>query len=82
MAFLFKFQELDHMLAVSVNDNEYEESGQLIECGCCYEEVAFENMIQCYEGHLFCRECLHRYAQESVFGHGKVRQCYDGISAL
>ncbi|CAG2245931.1 RNF216 [Mytilus edulis] len=65
-------KEQDHIMAVSVNEHEYEESGQLIECGCCYGEVAFEMMIQCYEGHLFCQECLERYAKESVFGHGKA----------
>ena len=75
---IIHFQEADHNVAQEMNEKEYEETGQLIECGCCYGEVPFENMVQCYEGHLFCQDCLKNYAQESVFGHGKVRYCLKG----
>ncbi|XP_064624301.1 uncharacterized protein LOC135485879 isoform X2 [Lineus longissimus] len=76
-------EEKDEKLANEINEKEYEETDQLIECGCCYCEVAFERMIQCYEGHLFCRDCLQRYAQEAVFGQGKMSlSCMtDGCSA-
>ncbi|XP_061182295.1 uncharacterized protein LOC133190621 [Saccostrea echinata] len=62
----------DLKVAQQMNEFEYAETGQLIECGCCYMEVAFDNMVQCYEGHLFCEDCLKNYANESVFGHGKT----------
>ena len=69
---LSKSEEMDRILAVSLNDEQYEEEGQKIECGCCYGDAAFEDMVQCLEGHLFCASCLMNYAKEAAFGQGKA----------
>ena len=65
-------------MAESINEREYMETDQGIECQCCYGEFAFENMAQCSTGeHLFCVACLQSYAKESVYGQGGVRSHSD-----
>jgi hypothetical protein len=45
----------DLAVAQQLNEELAEKEGSLLECGCCCGEYAFEALIQCSEGHLFCR---------------------------
>mmetsp|Transcript_29723 Transcript_29723/g.69867 ORF Transcript_29723/g.69867 Transcript_29723/m.69867 type:complete len:378 (+) Transcript_29723:535-1668(+) len=70
--------EKDSRLAMELNEEQYAETGQLLSCGCCCGEVAFDSMTQCTEGHLFCKECLIHYVQTVVFGGAKAKiACMD-----
>lgn len=49
-----------------------EQSGNTVQCTCCYGDYAFEEMVSCQDGHLFCVDCLRRYAEERVFGNNDL----------
>lgn len=51
-------QQEDHLLAEKLNAEIAMEEGAMIECGCCFDEFPFESLVQCSEGHLFCKPCL------------------------
>lgn len=61
------------------NKDLFEDDSEPVECACCFNNVVFGNMIQCADGHLFCRDCIKSYAKEAVFGSGNqsVLKCMD-----
>ncbi|ESO86150.1 hypothetical protein LOTGIDRAFT_129699, partial [Lottia gigantea] len=53
--------------------DEARKNGELYECGCCFDdEVLFEDMATCADGHLFCKECIRR-STEAAIGDAKVK---------
>jgi hypothetical protein len=63
-----ELMQADQAAAEKLNEELATAEGSLMECGCCYGEYAFEALVQCSEGHLFCRTCLQRYCEQTVFG--------------
>lgn len=64
----------------SKQSDQTEEDEELeggIECGCCFAEYAFENMVQCPEAHLFCKKCARRTAEEAIGARKAVIRCMD-----
>ncbi|KAK4699853.1 hypothetical protein P7C70_g6400, partial [Phenoliferia sp. Uapishka_3] len=41
-------------------------AGLLLECGCCFTEYIFEVLVQCDDGHLFCKECAVNNADTQI----------------
>jgi TRIAD3 protein (E3 ubiquitin-protein ligase RNF216) len=44
-----------------------------VECSCCYDGYDIDDMVACsQEGHLFCIDCLKRFAESQIFGVGNL----------
>jgi len=56
------------------------------ECQCCFGDFPLHGMIQCFEGHLFCSDCINQYVN-SIVGGGlnanltciSGESCYEGF---
>ncbi|CAB9510225.1 protein ligase RNF216 [Seminavis robusta] len=63
-------EEIDTKVQKKVNRETAIREGTAVECGCCYDKVAMDEMVQCrIEGHLFCGECLAQYVENQVFAN-------------
>ncbi|KAF3281681.1 hypothetical protein TWF970_002227 [Orbilia oligospora] len=58
----------DLALARVVNEREYKECDALLECECCFGDYAFETMVACCFGHLFCHSCVFNAVNEGIYG--------------
>ena len=59
----------DWLLALSIHQQEAENTGFVYECECCFSETIFEQMSACTgDGHLACFQCLRNAVNEALFG--------------
>jgi hypothetical protein len=60
--------EVNMRLTRKQNRAVAEKAGQTIECPVCCFDVAVDEMIACRdEGHLFCMDCVRRFAENQIF---------------
>ncbi|KAI0055178.1 hypothetical protein BV25DRAFT_284450 [Artomyces pyxidatus] len=69
--------ERDAKLAEQMNEAEYEDTGDGIECGCCFSTYPFDKMIQCPDTHLFCGSCVTAYASTKLGEQNPDLPCMD-----
>jgi hypothetical protein len=62
--------QIDLILAQKVNEEEHSKADEMMECGCCFGDYTWDDITSCNGGHLVCRECVTRTAQECAFGQG------------
>jgi hypothetical protein len=46
---------------------EFQSVNPTIECNCCYEDKLIEDFGSCTEGHLICKVCIKRHAENTIF---------------
>ncbi|OCF78207.1 hypothetical protein I204_00144 [Kwoniella mangroviensis CBS 8886] len=69
--------ERDAAEARRVAEEEALAGGAGIECGCCFCDTLPRDMIQCAEGHLFCRECATKHAETKLGEQSTSILCMD-----
>ena len=60
----------DALLAQTINEEQYRTVDALFECQCCFGEFPWEEICFCSDLHSFCRECLQRSVEGSLYGQG------------
>lgn len=64
-------EEVNLRLIRKQNRADAERKGATMECPCCCFDVAVDEMIACREeGHMFCVDCLRRFAENQIFTLG------------
>ena len=61
-------------------DQEHRRKGDLIECGCCFDEVVIPKVTHCNgdEPHFFCLECARNNANNDIGNSRYQLHCMDG----
>ncbi|KAK3805292.1 MAG: hypothetical protein J3Q66DRAFT_407690 [Benniella sp.] len=71
-------KELEEIQAIEEEERNFkyhQDRNELIECGCCYDDVAPNRVAQCEDGHLFCLECSRRGAEAELGYRRTVLKC-------
>ncbi|SLM40238.1 hypothetical protein LPUS_10983 [Lasallia pustulata] len=66
--------------AEAAEDAEYERSGDVMECQCCFSSTPFHKATHCSgdEPHFFCLECAKNYAASELGKQKWKLSCMDG----
>jgi hypothetical protein len=72
----------DHLLAQNVNEQEHSEADEMMECGCCFGDFTWDDLVSCNGGHLVCRDCVTRTAQECAFGQADSAYDPSGLRCI
>ncbi|KAL4072366.1 hypothetical protein V8B97DRAFT_1958637 [Scleroderma yunnanense] len=68
---------VDQAQSGKANEEQDDETGDGIECGCCFSSYAFDKMVQCPEAHLFCMTCMTSYSSTLLGEHNPNIVCMD-----
>ena len=63
-------QSVEHNMNLRAKRQIAIREGSAVDCGCCFDQFVFDEMLQCRDGHLFCRDCLSSYVENQVFANG------------
>ncbi|KAI6029930.1 hypothetical protein BKA83DRAFT_4225342, partial [Pisolithus microcarpus] len=67
----------EEALAEESDEQDCQEAGVGIECGCCFSSYPFNNMVQCPDAHLFCKSCMTSYSSTLLGEHNPNIVCMD-----
>ncbi|KAG0212190.1 hypothetical protein BGX28_006736 [Mortierella sp. GBA30] len=67
--------ELEAIEEEARNNQYYKDLNELIECGCCFDDIPPNRVAQCEDGHLFCLSCSKQAAEVEIGYKRTVLKC-------
>ncbi|KAI6108854.1 hypothetical protein EV401DRAFT_400618 [Pisolithus croceorrhizus] len=67
------------LMSENERGQEYQDTWDDTECGCCFSWSPFihDDLIQCPDGHLFCKSCMTSYSSSLLGEHNPNIVCMD-----